>query len=496
MKPFLPRAAACACLFSLLSACMVGPNYVRPPVAEPPSYRPAPLDGQAMAGDPDVAWWNDMGDPVLVGLVESAMRNNYDARIAAARIEQFRGQLQIARSGLFPQVGASFGATREKSSRFGGTALAALDGPGNTYQGLASVSWEIDLWGRTRRLSEAALANLWGAEYARRAEVLSLAAAVVQGYVTLRALDAQLDIARLTLKARADAMELFRLRYQGGVVSEMQYAQAQTAYWETQSVIPPLLQSRAQTENALSVLTGLPPGPVVAGKPIAELKAPLFQADLPVNLLSRRPDLLQAEQAAIAANALVGANEALYLPALDLTGFIGQASGSFGNLWKSASKVWSLGAGLTQPVFEGGAISGQVAQARSQSKQAALAYQAAVLDALVDVDNALQADRQSRERGVMIGHEVDSLRVYLEQASARFEGGYSSYLEVTDAQEKLFSAQLNQVQAKSDTLIGLTALYKALGGGWNSVPADVIAAGETGTAPAPRSDSSPSKTAQ
>ncbi|CAE6801690.1 efflux transporter outer membrane subunit [Paraburkholderia haematera] len=464
-----------------LTGCAIGPDYQRPATADVQRYRHA---GAANAqANPDVAWWQAFGDPVLSSLVEEAMRNNYDARVAAARIEQFRGQMETARAGLFPQAGVSFGADRQKRSLFANTPLSGFDGPSNQYQALGNVSWEIDLWGKIRRQTEAAKADLWAAEYARRGVDLSLAASVAQGYLSLRGLDAQLAIAQQTLDARAHALAIFKLRYQHGVISEMELSQAQDDFYSTEAAIPPLRESIAQTENALSVLIGSPPGPIPRGKTLAGMQLPPLDADPPVNLLNRRPDLLQAEQNAVAANALVGATEALYLPTLSLSAFLGQAASTTGALWHGASQIWGISAGLTQPLFEGGAIQGQVRVARSQREQALLTYQGAVLSALADVDNALVATQESGLRLASLENQQKALVIYASQSDARYESGYSSYLEVTNAQEKLFNAQLAAAQGRVDLMTGYVTLYKALGGGWTAVPEDVRNAGETTVAP-------------
>ncbi|WP_254615880.1 TolC family protein [Cupriavidus basilensis] len=254
----------------VLGACALGPDYRRPDVAQPPQYR---LDAGALTVAADSAWWDSFGDPVLNALVDAALRSNYDVRIAAARIDAFRGQLLVARSGLFPQVGLSASATRQRAGTFNGTPFAPLDGPRNSYQLLANASWEIDLWGRIRRQAQAAQADLLNAEYARRGVVLALAASVVQGYANLRGLDAQLDVARQTLDARAHAHEIFRMRYEGGVVSQLELSQAENDY-ATEASIPPLRGAIAQTENALSVLLWREAGPIERGKSITELQAP------------------------------------------------------------------------------------------------------------------------------------------------------------------------------------------------------------------------------
>jgi len=468
-----------ACLAAALGGCAIGPNYERPATPEPAQYR---IDTGVLSVAADSAWWDSFGDPVLNTLVETALRNSYDVRIAAARIDEFRGQLMVVRSGFFPQVNLSAAATRQRAGTFNGTPFASLDGPRNSYQLLANASWEIDLWGRIRRQAESAEASLWKAEYARRGVVLSLAASVVQGYATLRGLDAQLEIAQQTLKARGAGLDIFRQRYEGGVISQVELSQAENDFYVTEATIPVLRSGIAQTENALSVLLGREPGPIERGKPVNELQPPPVGADLPAALLSRRPDVLQAEQSAIAANAQLGAAQALYLPAVNLSGLFGAIASSPAGLWHSASQVWGIGAGLTQPIFQGGAIRGQVQTASAQREQAMLAYQGTVLSALADVNSALSNGIETRNRLVSLRQQEKSLVVYADQSSARYEGGYSSYLEVTTAQEKLFAAQLSAVQGQVDVLTGTAALYKSLGGGWPSVPQDVREAGMQGDA--------------
>ncbi|SOY51614.1 component of acridine efflux pump, outer membrane lipoprotein [Cupriavidus taiwanensis] len=466
-----------ACAVATLGGCAIGPNYQRPQTPDVAQYR---LDTGALAIAADSDWWNQFNDPALNALVDAALAGNYDVRIAAARIDEFRGQLMVARSGFFPQLNLSAAAARQSIGGLGGTQFGS--GTGNSYQLLANASWEIDLWGRIRRQAESAEASLWNAEYARRGVVLSLAASVVQGYATLRGLDAQLVVAQQTLASRASGLDIFRQRYEGGVISQLELAQAENDYYVAEGSIPPLRTAIAQTENALSVLLGRPPGPIERGKPIGELQAPPVGADLPAALLSRRPDVLQAEQTAIAANAQLGAAQALYLPAVNLSGLFGAVAASPAALWDSASRVWAFGAGLTQPIFQGGAIRGQVQTASAQREQAMLAYQGTVLAALADVNSALANGVETRTRLGSLRRQEQSLFIYADQAFARYEGGYSSYLEVTNAREKLFDAQLAAIQGQVDVLTGTAALYKSLGGGWPAVPQAVRDAGMQGDA--------------
>jgi multidrug efflux system outer membrane protein len=477
MKPsrWLLGASAAAAL----AGCAIGPDYQRPEAAQPAQYR---LDTGQLTVAADSDWWNSFGDPVLNALVDAALRNNYDVRIAAARVDEFRGQLMVARSGLFPQLNLGASAARQRSGTFNGTPFQSLQHPINTYQLAGSASWELDLWGRIRRQSEAAEAGLWDAEYARRGVVLALAASVVQGYATLRGLDAQLDVAQQTLQTRTKSLDIFNQRYAGGVISQVELSQAQNDYYVAEGSIPPLRASIAQTENALSVLLGREPGPIERGLPITQLTAPAAGADLPATLLSRRPDVLQAEQTAVAANAQYGAAEALYLPAVNLSGLFGALATSPAGLWDSASRIWGISAGLTQPIFQGGAIRGQVQSAKAQREAAIYSYQGTVLAALADVNSSLANSIETRNRLSSLLSQEKALTIYADQSQARYEGGFTSYLEVTDAQEKLFTVQLQTIQGYVDVLTGAAGLYKSLGGGWQAVPDVVRNAGMTGDA--------------
>lgn len=480
----MKRTCRCAMLAlgaGLMSACSIGPNYQRPEVAQPPAYR---LDTGLLTVAADDDWWNSFNDPVLTAMVETALRNNYDARIASARIDEFRAQLMIARSGFYPQINATAAAGRQKGGTLNGTAFESFGGPRNSYEALLNASWEIDLWGRIRRQAEAAEASLWNAEYTRRGVVLSLAASVVQGYATLRGFDAQLEVAQQTLVTRGQALDIFKQRYEGGVISQVELAQSENDYYSAEATIPTLRSSIAQTENALSLLLGREPGTIERGKSITDLQAPGVGADLPAALLARRPDVLQAEQQAVAANAQVGAAQALFLPSVNLSGFFGALATSPGALWHSASQIWGFGANLTQPVFQGGAIRGQVNAAEAVSSQAMLGYQSSVLNALADVNTSLANGIETRNRLTSLRKQEQSLTIYADQANARYEGGYSSYLEVTDARQKLFSVQLAAIQGQVDVLTSAAGLYKALGGGWPAVPPDVRDAGLVGEAKA------------
>ncbi|WP_152225852.1 efflux transporter outer membrane subunit [Pseudomonas sp. SCB32] len=446
---------------SSVAGCMIGPDYQRPEVSVPSTFRAHLTNTSAGVAGP---WWGQFGSPTLAALVNEGLTNNLDLQRATTRIEQFRGQLQTVRAGLFPQLGLGLGAQRGRRDQFVDTPFSSFDGVTNQYQSGMSASWEIDLWGRLRRQGEAASAQLLGAQYAQRGVALSLASSISEGYLNLLALDEQLAIAEQTAQARKDALDIFQKRYDRGVVRQLELSQAQNDYWSTQAAIPPLRSKIAAAENSLSVLLGRAPGPIVRSERLSSLRAPATPTVLPASLLSRRPDLLQAEQAVVASNAMVGAAEALYLPDLNLSGMIGFSRGESGQLFESASKIWNLALGINQTVFDAGAISGQVLQAKSQYQQSVLAYQGAVQSALADVNDALVDTRESAAQLTAVEQQISALQTYARQARRLYEGGYSTYLEVTTSEEKLFEGQLQEVNSRLASLNAFNALYLSVGG--------------------------------
>jgi outer membrane protein, multidrug efflux system len=463
---FMRRVAHClAPLFLLaLGGCLLGPDYVRPKVDTPPSFRFEYQDAQDVA---NTQWWQQFQDPVLNELIATALANNLDVKNATARVDEFLGQFVSTRSALFPQVGAGFDASRQRASKSAAIPVPAGVGPVyNQFQPSVSASWDIDLFGQVRRETEAARANLLGSEQSRRATILTLVASVASSYITLRSLDRQLEIAQDTTESRAESVKVFELRFKGGQMSQMELAQSQSEYEATAATVPQLETQIAQQEDALSVLLGRDPGPILRGRVLAALAAPAVPAGLPSDLLDRRPDLQQAEQNLIAQNALIGAAKALYFPSISLTGLFGSVSSRFSNLWSGPAKVWSFGGSVTVPIFTGGNITGQVHQAEARQQEALFAYEKAIQVAFQQVDDALIALQKSREQLDIQAKQVDALRIYLRLARARYEGGYTSYIDVLDAERSLFSAELQYTQTQSLTLTSLVSLYMAMGGGW------------------------------
>ena len=448
----------------LLTGCMVGPNYQRPDVQTPTSYRFEVADPADTA---NTAWWEQFQDPVLNELILTALKENKDVRIAAARIDEFAGRLGTTRSALFPQFGYQGAAARDQFSETTGTPLSpSTENPQTSYLAIATASWEIDIWGRVRRLSESARADLLASVEGRRAVILTLVSAVATAYIVLRDLDNQLAIAKSTAKSYEETVQLFEMRFKGGVVSEVELAQVRSQYEQAAARIPQFEKFIAQQENALSVLLGRNPGSIPRGRPLDKLAMPAVPAGLPSQLLEQRPDILEAEQRLIAENALIGAARALYYPSISLTGFLGGASAELSDLFDSSSKTWNFTGSILGPIFTGGAIKGQVLQAEARQQQALIAYEQAIQNAFREVDDALVDHRKSREQLAAQDRQVEALREYARLAWLRFNNGYTSYLEVLDARRSLFDAELDRALTQGVVFQALVDIYKAMGGGW------------------------------
>ncbi len=446
-----------------LSGCLLGPNYSRPPVDVPATYR---FPDNYASDVANTEWWKQFNDPVLDDLITTALANNNDVKIAAARVDQFLGQFVTTRAALLPHVDAGFDAARQRISTSSPLFSNVTSPVFNSYQLALSASWEIDLFGHNRRLTEAARASLLSTEEAKRGTILTLVSSVASSYINLRSLDRQLEIANATTTSRAESVHVFELRFQGGEVSQMELAQSQSEYEDSRARIPQIEAQIAQQEDALSVLLGRNPGDILRGRALGELAAPAVPAGLPSDLLERRPDLRQAEQDLVSANAQIGAAKALYFPQISITGLLGTQSGQFSKLFTGPARVWSFAGSVTQPIFEGGAIAGQVKQAEAVQQQALYSYRKAIQVAFQEVDDALISSQKLREQFDVQGRQVEALATYAHLARLRYEGGYTSYIEVLDAERSLFNAQLNQTQTQAGVLVSYVNLYKAMGGGW------------------------------
>jgi multidrug efflux system outer membrane protein len=448
-------AVSCA-----LTACL-GDPYSRPALDVPDQYRFATAESSSPA---DAVWWGGFGDPVLDALVSEALASNKDLRIAAARVDQYQAAMVTTRAPLFPSIGYTGTAGQERPSEL-------VMGPGNdSVRDVASAGftagWEIDVWGRVRNLTAAANADWRASEADRRAAVLTVVGAVTAGYITLLSLDDQLATSQRTLATRQQALTVFEKRHKGGVISGVELSQARYQYEVAAAAVPVLQQQIAQQENALSLLLGRNPGPIARGKPLLDLGTPAVPAELPSSILTQRPDVVSAEQALVAANARVSAARALYFPTISLTGLLGVASLDLGELFDDGSSTWKYAGTVTGPIFQGGAVLGTNRQAEAQRAQLLANYERTVQRAFADVDDALIATQKSAERVSAQLRQVEALRTYARLARKRFEGGYSSFLEVLDAENSLFNAELLLSQGERDRLTAHVNLYKALGGGW------------------------------
>jgi multidrug efflux system outer membrane protein len=452
--------ALCIAAGALLTACAVGPDYQRPKVESPGEWR---IDYPKAAEVANTRWWQQFGDPALDQLVETALRENLDVQAASARVDQFLGVLSTTRSQFFPQFGYSGDASRNRASQVGPTPISGTNPNYSLYQGSLNAAWQIDLFGRVRRQSEAAQAQVYASEQGRRGVILSIVTTTATNYVVLRSLDRQLEIAQSSARNYADTKELFQLRFKGGVVSEVELAQIESQYQLALATIPSLEQQIAAQENLISVLLGRNPGAIPRGKSIDELVPPAIPAGLPSELLERRPDILQAEQNLVAVNANIGVAKSLYFPSISITGLFGSLSTAAGDFTGPARPGPS--GQVRWAIFTFGAISGQVQTAEAAQVEAMLFYRSTILNAFRETSDALIGSQKKLEEAEAQARRVRALRDYARLARLRFDNGASSYIEVLFAENDLFSAELTSVSTQAERYTQLINVYKAMGGG-------------------------------
>jgi multidrug efflux system outer membrane protein len=458
----------------MLTSCMMGPNYQRPAVDSPQTWR---FEDKEAKDTANTAWWEQFNDSVLNDLILTALKENKEVKIAAARVEQFVGQYGTTRAVLFPQVNAGAVYGRQRVSELTGPTPLENVGASPTFnssQLFLNAAWEIDIWGKLRRATEAARADLLSTEEARRTVILTLVTSVASTYIDLRDLDKQLEIAKQTAKSREESYNLFKLRFEGGVISELELNQVKSEYEQALSTIPQFERSISQTENSLSTLLGRNPGAIARGKTIDQLTLPAVPSGLPSDILVNRPDIRQAEQNLISANANIGVAKSLYFPSISLTGLLGLASNDLSDLFKGPAKTWSWAVPASMPIFTAGAIAGQVKSAEAIQRQALVNYEKSIQEAFREVDDALIDQKKSREQIEAQGRQVASLRDYARIARLRYDNGYTSYIEVLDAERSLFNAELSYAQTQGTLFLSLVNLYKSMGGGW-VVTAEVLA---------------------
>jgi multidrug efflux system outer membrane protein len=448
----------------VVSGCLTGPNYRRPPVDVPDMFRDAESSSAAMAASlADERWWQLFEDETLQTLIRSALEHNDDVRMAAARILEAQAQLGITRADKFPSATAGLDVLGQRPS-------AALGFPSRNIGAVeiqASAAWELDFWGKFRRATESARAQLLASEWGRRAVVTTLVSQVSGAYFGLRALDVELDISRRTLVSRQQSRQLAEVRERGGVTSLLDVRQAEQLVYSATGEIATLEREIAQQENFISVLVGGNPGPVARGRALTDQPHPPdVPAGMPSALIARRPDIQRAEQQLVAANAQIGVARAAYFPQIALTGSGGFESTALTALFAGTNVIWTAAAAATQPIFTAGRTRSQVALANARRDEAVIAYQQTIRQAFREVSDALVGYTKRREfrrqQALLVSAAQDARRL----AEIRYEGGATGYLEVLDADTRLFDAELGLAQAELSERSTLVEIYRALGGGW------------------------------
>ncbi len=467
------RCLALLAVALLLPSCAVGPNYHRPPVDLPNAHRGATAAGMPAPSVGDLAWWELFEDPALQELIRTALAANHDLQIAVTRILQAEAQVTVARSQLFPTVNADIAAPYARFTGAEGNRPPVGGGivPREVFAPLggASVSWELDLWGRLRRATEAARADLLATEEARRGVVTTLIAEVAQAYFDLRSLDATLEISQRTLATRRQSLDLIQARFEHGLATQMDVRQAEALLQEAARTVPDVERRIEQTENAINLLLAKSPGPVPRGRTLVEqITIPAAPAGVPSDLLERRPDIRLAEAQMISANAQIGAVKAQLFPTVMITGFAGgggavvsgQTFGPFG-LFQAAPTI-------TIPVFNAGRLLAQVDLAEARTRETVIRYQQAIQGAVREVADALVEVRKREEVRQEQAKLVAALQDASQLAGTRYTGGVASYLEVLDTETRLFGAELTLAQAQLDNAVAVIQLYRSLGGGWTA----------------------------
>jgi multidrug efflux system outer membrane protein len=449
----------------LLAGCTrtLHPVYTRPAVDLPGAYRGESAQDAQAGSWGDTKWWEVFQDKELQELIRIALQQNFDVRIAASRILQAQAQLGIVRADQFPEVDGGAGATAIRAAKTKLQPAYRL----HAEQIMVSASWELDFWGRFRSATEAARAQLLATEWGRRAVLSTLVANVASGYFQLRGDDLALEISRRALVSRQQSLQLVSTQEKHGDTSLLDVRQAEQLVYTASSQIPDLERQIQQQENALSILLGRYPGVIPRGQTLTDqVHSPQIPSGLPSTLLERRPDVVQAEQQLIAQNAEIGVARAAYYPQISLTGSGGTQSGALVWLFSGPSGFWNFAAALTQPIFTAGRIKSNIKLVETQQQQAALVYQQTVLEAFREVSDALigyQKTREFREQlELLTASAADASRL----SALRYRGGATSYLEVLTSETNSFSAELSLAQARSNELLAMVQIYKALGGGW------------------------------
>lgn len=460
----IPTRLAAIALAVLLSGCMLGPDYRRPDLALPTAYPEA-------AAEPSPAlargWWKAFNDPTLDQLVDQALANNTDVAVAVARIEEAEGLLKEVAGAQWPEVDLNAAGARSRSSTSTATSQPGIPVFRNDYLAVLTTTFELDFWGKLRRASEAARAEVLATRQGRDTVELSLVGSVIVAYLDLRALDAQIAVTRETLASREESLRITRRRQEGGVASGLDVWQAEGAAHAVRAQIAEFTRQRAVDEHLLGRLTGqltlaIPPGDI---RQMPELAT--VPAGLPSSLLEDRPDVRQAEANLMAANAQIGVAKANLFPSVSLTGRLGTQSKDLSDLFSGPASIWSLGLSLDLPIFDAGQRSARVDQVTARQRQALASYTGTVQTAFTEVRDALVSVEQQALRESAQADQMEAANRALALAQRRYESGYSPFLEVLDAQRTAHVATLAFVNARQARLTAAVGLYSALGGGWN-----------------------------
>jgi len=447
-----------------IAGCAVGPEYRRPDVTPPKEFRSsvAPAEAGSLA---DLPWWQVFNDKALQGLITQALAGNYDLKVAVARIEQARAQVDVVHADFWPQVGYQASAAREKSF----IPLPQLQGnvTYNSFQAAINATWELDVWGRIRRSTEAATAGLYAQEDVRRGVMLTLVSDVAANYFLLIELDRQLAIAQESATVYKRTLDLFTQRFEAGRDSKLGVVRAQAAYDSSNAAIAALNRAITQQENAICVLLGGYPRPIERGTQLERQAMPATPVGLTSDLLQRRPDIMQAEQGMIGANAEIGVAVANYFPRIGLSALYGGQGVKVEDLFKSDFSIWSIAAGLTGPIFQGGRLRANVKAQEAFWDESISQYKKTVTVAFRETSDALIAQQTLVAQRNALEGQVQANREAVDLAVQRYTGGRASYFEVLDAEQSLFPSEDALAQTQRDQLVAVVSLYKALGGGWN-----------------------------
>lgn len=464
--------AAIGIALSLLAGCAVGPNYKRPAVDSPDAFRRSATDTNAPSGTnsfADLGWWETFRDPQLTAYLAEALTNNWDTKIAAARVLQAEAIARITRSQFMPTINAGGDLVTSRTSEKGPTPIPTGLNPRQEYGDvfLSMPAYELDLWGRIRRANEAARAQLLATVEAERTVRQTLVAEVATAYLDLLEFDLELDIARRTYAIRTNSLELTQSRADGGVASMADVYQSKILVFGAESSIADILRRIEQQENLLSILLGRNPGGIQRGTPlVSQTVRAEVPSGLPSSLLERRPDLRAAEQQLVAANADIGQAKAAFYPQVTLTGFAGLQSVALSDLFTGAAKTWQFGPAVTLPLFTGGRLRGNLKLAQARFEESLARYQQSVQGAFREVSDGLVAYQRTREFRAKQEERTQANRDATQLANVRYEGGVTSYLEVLYNEQELFSAELVLAQARRNELFSVIQIYRALGGGW------------------------------